>query len=94
MMYITGMLRINVYVPDELNKRLALTAKSGRKPKAEVIRQALEAGLKVIHPKSTTAQALLDLAKMAEKIPSRPGNPNDVSINHDYYAWGGEKRKK
>lgn len=46
-----------------------------------------------IYSKRNSAQALIDLAKMAEKIVTKPGDPTDVSINHDYYAWGGEKRK-
>ena len=86
------MLRINVYVPEDLNKKLDFTAKSRRKAKAEIIREALEHGLQVMQPKSGNAQALLDLAKMAEKIPTKGEVPKDFSKNLDYYTWGGEKR--
>ena len=86
------MLRINIYIPEDLNKKLDFTAKSRRKAKAEVIREALDHGLQVIQPKSGNAQALLDLAKMAEEIPTVGKVPKDFSKNLDYYTWGGEKR--
>lgn len=87
------MQRISVFIPDETRRTINITAKAANKTEAEVIRNALGKGLAAIQPKSN-AQALLDFADMAKKIPSKPGSPNDVSINHDYYAWGGEKRKK
>ncbi len=86
------MLRINIYIPEDLNKKLDFTAKSRHKAKAEVIREALGQGLQVIQPKYGNAQALLDLAKMAEKIPTKGKVPKDLSKNLDYYTWGGEKR--
>ncbi|MBI2328037.1 CopG family transcriptional regulator [Candidatus Curtissbacteria bacterium] len=86
------MLRINIYIPDDLNKKLDFAAKSRRKAKAEVIREALNHGLQIIQPKSGNAQALLDLAKMAKKIPTKGKVPKDFSKNLDYYTWGGEKR--
>lgn len=63
-----------------------------RKAKAVVIRGVLNHGLKAIQPKSGNAQALLDLAKMAEKIPTKGRVPKDFSKNLDYYTWGGGKR--
>lgn len=86
------MLRINVYIPEGLNKKLDFTAKSRRKHKAEIIREALGHGLEVMEPKSGNAQALLELAKLAEQIPTRGNLPQDFSKNLDYYTWGGEKR--
>ena len=67
-------------------------AKSKSKPAAEIVREALEEGLEMIHPKSTSAQALVDFAKMAEKIPTKGKVPADFIKNLDYYTWGGEKR--
>ena len=87
------MLRINIYIPEDLNKKLDFTAKSRRKAKAEVIREALDHGLQVIQPKSGNAQALLDFAKMAKKIPTTGKIPKDFSKNLDYYTWGGKKRE-
>jgi len=87
------MLRINIYIPEELNKRLGFAAKSRGKVKAEVIREALDYGLTATEPKFGNGQALVDLAKMAEKIPTTGKVPKDFSKNLDYYTWGGEKRE-
>ena len=86
------MLRINIYVPEDLNKRLAFVARKRRKAKAEVIREVLVQGLE-LEEKSALKLGLSELVRLAEQIPVKRGVPNDVSVNHDYYAWGGEKRK-
>ena len=93
MMYIVSMLRINIYIPEDLNQQLDFTAKYMQKVKAEVVREALEAGLRKIQPKSNSAQALLDLAKKAEKIPTKGNIPKDFIKNLDFYTWGGKKRE-
>lgn len=87
------MQRISVHIPDETKQRINLAAKAKGKMESEVIREALEQGLKVIHPKSSSAQALIDLAKMAEEIPTQGKLPKDFSKNLDYYTWGGNKRE-
>lgn len=87
------MQRISVHITDETKMRINLTAKAKSKLEAEIIREALTEGLNKIYPKSTSAQALLDLAKMAEKIPTRGKLPKDFIKNLDYYTWGGEKRE-
>lgn len=87
------MQRISVHIPTDLRRRINIVAKAKSKVESEVIREALDKGLKVILPESSSAQALLDLAKMAEKIPTKGKVPQDASINHDYYLWGGEKRE-
>jgi len=86
------MQRISVHIPEDTRKRINILAKTKNKAEAEVIREALEEGLDAIHPKSTSAQALVDLAKMAEKIPTKGKVPADFIKNLDYYTWGGEKR--
>ncbi len=88
------MQRISVHISDETKQRIDLAAKAKGRVEAELIREALDAGLNIIYPKSSSAQALAEFIKLAEKIPSRKGEPTDVSTNHDYYAWGGEKRVK
>ena len=94
MMYdVLHMQRISVHIPDETRKTIAFTAKSQNKPESEIIREALDQGLEAIHPKIASAQALLNLAKMAEKIPTKGKVPKDAVKNMDYYTWGGEKRK-
>jgi len=85
------MQRISVFIPDETKRTINITAKAANKTEAEIIRDALSKGLKANHPKSN-AQALLDLAKMAKKIPTKGKVPADFIKNLDYYTWGGEKR--
>ena len=85
------MQRTHIYLPDDLNTEIEFTAKTQRKSKAEVIREALKEGLKVVEPKkSRSAQALLEMAKEAEKL--HVSGPKDLSYNHDYYTWGGKKK--
>lgn len=86
------MQRISVHIPDEIRRTISLTAKAKNKAESEIIREALDKGLKTIHPKSASAQALLDFADMAEKIPTKGKVPADFIKNLDYYTWGGEKR--
>jgi metal-responsive CopG/Arc/MetJ family transcriptional regulator len=87
------MYRLHLYLPEQLKYKINSTAKLQKKSKAEVVREALEEGLKVIQPKSkpNSIQGLLDLAKMAEKIPTKGKVPKDLVENLDYYTWGGEK---
>lgn len=87
------MQRISVYIPAETRKRINLVAKAKSKIEAEIIREALDEGLSVIHPKTASAQALVDFAKMAEKIPTKGKIPADFVKNLDYYTWGGKKRE-
>lgn len=87
------MLRINIYIPEELNQRLNFAAQYRRKLKAEVVREALDAGLKDMQPASGTAKALLTLAAKAEKITTKGKVPADFIQNLDYYTWGGKKRE-
>ncbi len=87
------MQRISVYIPDDTKQRINLVAKAQSRVEAEVIRDALIEGLEVIHPKSSSAQALLDFIKMVEKIPTKGKVPADAVTNMDYYTWGGKKRE-
>lgn len=82
------MQRISVHISDETKQRIDLAAKAKRRLESELIREALDAGLNIIHPKVGSAKALLDLAKMAERLPSKPDAPRNVSANLDHYAWG------
>lgn len=88
------MQRISVYIPDDTRKRINIIAKAKVKPEAEIIREALDKGLKIVHPPSSSAQALLNFAKLAEQIPTKGKIPRDAIQNMDYYTWGGEKRGK
>lgn len=82
------MLRINIYIPEELNQRLNFAAQAKKRVKAEIIREAIEKGLQKLQPKSSSAQALLNLAKLAEGLPSDPRDPTDISEDTAKYAFG------
>ncbi len=85
------MQRTHIYLPEELNREIAYIAKLQGKTKAEVTRKILEAGVKAIQPqRSQSAKALMNLAKLAKTF--HVTGPKDLSENHDYYTWGGEKK--
>ena len=85
------MQRTHIYLPEELNREIDYIARLEGKTKAEVTRKILEEGLKTIKPKkSSSAEALLKIAREAKKI--KGTGPHDLSINHDHYTWGGPKR--
>lgn len=85
------MQRISVHITDETKQRIDLAVKAKKKVEAELIREAIDAGLNIIAPKSNSAKQLLNLAKMAKGLPHDPKDPTDVSAKIDYYAWGGSK---
>lgn len=85
------MQRTHIYLPEEINREIAYLANRQGKSKAEITRNILEAGLKVVEPKkSSSAGVLVDIAKAAEKL--NVSGPRDLSFNHDYYTWGGKKK--
>lgn len=85
------MLKTYLYIPEELDHQIEQTAKREQKSKADVIRRAIKRGLP--SPKEKTrndAEVLLDLANLAKKLDIK--GPRDLSVNHDYYLWGGDKK--
>lgn len=82
------MQRISVHITDETKQRIDLAAKAQNKIEAELIREAIDAGLKVLHPQ-TSAKALVDLANMAKGLPSRLNERTDISRDTAEYAFGG-----
>lgn len=87
------MQRISVHISDETKQRISVAAKAKRKVESELIREVIDAGLNVVYPRFNSAKNLLRLSKLAEQLPDQPGKPKDLSINHDYYAWGGKKNE-
>lgn len=85
------MLRTYLYIPEHLEKKINQTAKLQKKSKAEVMRKALEKGLGVVD-QYNGAQILLDLSKKAQELLKNEKLPRDLSVNHDYYLWGGKKK--
>lgn len=88
------MQRISVFIPEEIKRTIDLVAKAKSKPESEVIREALDEGLARIYPQSSSAQRLLDLAKLAKRVPTKGTVPADFIENLDYYTWGGVKREQ
>lgn len=87
------MKRIQFYLPEALTEQIDLIARMEKKSKAEVMRIALEAGIKVLQRKQThSAKALLDMAMRARELLKDDKLPRDLSINHDNYTWGGKRR--
>lgn len=86
------MLRTYLYIPDNLEKQINQAVQTQKKSKAEILRQALRQGLEILAPKVGGAETLLKLAEIGRK--HKVKGPKDLSINHDYYLWGGKKRSK
>jgi len=86
-------MRFYIHLPEELGHKIETTARFNRTTKAEVIREALKKGLKTSpRVNSKSAEALLNLAREAEKIPTKGKIPKDVIENMDFYTWGGSKK--
>ena len=81
------MLKTYLYIPEQLERKIKITAETQNKSKAEVIRQALEKGISAVTQQGTvSAQALLKIAEVGEK--NKPQGPKDLSSNLDNYLWG------
>lgn len=83
MLYISHMIRTQVYLPKSLYQHIDLVAKKEKKAKAQVIREVLDEGLKERH--GNAGEALLRLAKLGKKLNIR--GPKDLSANIDKYLY-------
>lgn len=80
------MLKTYLYVSEELEQKINLTAKTQNKSKAEIIRQALEKGITAMQQQGTaSAQALLKIAEIGKKYNLQ--GPKDGSEKLDEYLW-------
>jgi len=79
------MIRTQVYLPKQLSQEIELVAKKEKKPRAQVIRESLERGLKTDSNMESAGEALLKLAELGKKLGLR--GPKDLSINHDKYLY-------
>lgn len=81
------MLKTYLYLPDTLNAKVKLVAKSQNLSKAEVIRRSIEKGITgVYQQKEDSAKPLFMLADLAKKYKVK--SPKDLSSNIDKYLWG------
>lgn len=80
------MLKTYLYIPEHLEEKIILTAKSQNKSKAEVIRQALEKGITAVQQQGTaSAEVLLKIAELGKK--NNVKGPKDSSGRMDEYLW-------
>lgn len=77
------MIRTQIYLPRQLYQTIDFVAKRERKPKAQVIREFLEEGLK--KKEGNAGKALLELAALGKKLNLK--GPKDLSTNHDKYLY-------
>lgn len=86
MLYISHMIRTQVYLPKDLYHHIDQVAKREKKAKAQVIRDTLEEGLKRRQKtQSNAGEALLRIAKLGEKLKVK--GPKDLSKNIDKYLY-------
>lgn len=86
------MLKTYLYLPDDLNKRVEITAKNHKKSKAEVMRQAIKNGLEAVEETDNNGiEVLLKLAEIGKRY--NPKGPKDLSKNMDKYLWGIDEKE-
>lgn len=84
--YDETMLRTNLYITADQDQEIGRLANISKMPKAAVLRQIIDVGLKSSAlSASKSAQSLLKLAQKAENLPG--SGPKDLSKNLDKYAW-------
>lgn len=82
------MLRTNVYLTEEQERELKMRAAIAKKPRAEILREVIDKGLKTTPmQKSTSTESFLKLAKIAEQFKDKGTAPSDLSANLDKYTW-------
>ena len=87
------MLKTYLYVPEELEEKINLTARIQHKSKAEILRQALEKGIIAVQNQGTASvQALLKIAQIGKQ--NNVKGPKDGSEKMDKYLWGKDWNKR
>jgi hypothetical protein len=81
------MIRKQIYLPEELERRLAVASKQQQKSEAELVREALADKLATAPVSAGTA--LLKLAELGKRLDI--SLPPDASIKHDDYLYGDRK---
>ena len=82
------MIRKQIYLPEDLERRLSVASQQQQKSEAELVREALEEKLGAAAPVSA-GDALLKLAELGKRLDIRL--PEDASAKHDDYLYGDEK---
>lgn len=81
-----------IYLPKQLKERVQIIANSQGTSQADVIRKALEEGLRISKFQSrTSALGLLKLAKLAEKYPYKGKKTSSLEeIDKMWLEWGND----
>lgn len=81
------MFKTYLYIPEHLQEKINLTAKTQNKSKAEVIRQALEKGIRDVQQQGTASvQVLFKIAELGRRYKVK--GPKDAVENFDEYLYG------
>lgn len=77
------MIRTQIFLPEETYQYIKIQAMREKKPSAQIIREALDLGIKqhIKRTKQNAGDALLRLAKIGGK------GPKDLSENIDKYLY-------
>lgn len=82
------MLRTNVYLTEKQKKEITLRAAMNKKPKAAVLRDIIDHGLKAIPLNiSPSSIGFMKLGKAATRFKGKIKGPKDLSQNIDKYLW-------
>lgn len=82
------MLRTNVYLTEEQNRTIRIRAAAFKKPKAQILREVIDEGLKVTPiQKSSSVEMFVKLAEVAQQFRGKGTGPKDLSVNLDKYTW-------
>lgn len=82
--------RTQIYFPEELYSRIALRARQESKSSAQVIREAVEEYLE----KNKEREIDWENDPIFEAIGFiKNSGVSDMSINHDYYIYGGKRKR-
>lgn len=81
------MLKTYLYIPDQLEDKIKDTARLIKKSKAEVMRQALEKGIRIVqHQGTASVQVLFKVAELGKKYKVK--GPKDAVKHFDEYLYG------
>lgn len=81
------MLKTYLYIPDDLEKQINQVVQAQKKSKAEILRQALEKGIKAIQLRGdASVQVLFKIAELGKK--NKVKGPKDAVEHFDEYLYG------
>lgn len=79
-----NMIATTLYLPRHLYRQIGLVARNQKKPKAKVIREFLDAGVRKQEVNPLAAKMFVDALRQIKF----KGGIRDFAKNHDKYIWG------